>query len=352
MTTVARQRRDPLTGALAVITVIVLVFLFLPIGFVVAHSFNEGNNFNIWTGGPSGTWWSDVFHGDRALTTVAILAVLVIVGVGIPRLLRARGRPLPPLAERLVAPAMLVIGILVTGLTSNWYKELFHNEALGDVIRNAFFAALGGTVIAVVLGAFAGVALARRSGSWTAPFLGVIFLLLVTPEIMDALALRTWITYVGGPFDGEFLGLNAGFLRLWVGQSLYASAVVTLIVRARLFGIEESLEEAASDLGAPPARAFRQITLPLIASALIAGGLLSFTLCLDNTIISSAIATRGSTTFPVYVFSQRSSTVRPFIGVGAVVLMVITVISLAAVGLVLRRSGESSRDIAATLGGA
>ena len=78
----------------------------------------------------------------------------------------------------------------------------------------------------------------------------VLFLILVTPEIMDAIALLGWFVRVGGPFNHPVGPINNGILRLWVGQSLYTSALVTLIVRARLAGLDESLEEAAADLGA------------------------------------------------------------------------------------------------------
>ena len=116
-------------------------------------------------------------------------------------------------------------------------------------------------------------------------------------------------------------------------------------------GLDEALEEAAADLGAPPARAFRQITLPLIASALIAGGLLSFTLCLDNAVISTLISEAGSTTFPVALLGATRSTIKPFWGVGAMILFCVTMGSLWFVAVVLRRSGSSSSDIAATLTG-
>ena len=119
----------------------------------------------------------------------------------------------------------------------------------------------------------------------------------------------------------------------------------------RLDGLDEALEEAAADLGAPPARAFRQITLPLIASALIAGGLLSFTLCLDNAVISTLISEAGSTTFPVALLGATRSTIKPFWGVGAMILFCVTMGSLWFVAVVLRRSGSSSSDIAATLTG-
>ena len=180
--------------------------------------------------------------------------------------------------------------------------------------------------------------------------MALIFLILVTPEIMDAIALAGWMQRLGGPFNSDTGPIPFGMLRLWVGQSLYASAVVTLIVRARLAGLDSALEEAAADLGAPPARAFRQITLPLISSALIAGALLSFTLCLDNTIISALIS-GASSTFPVALISAAKSELAPFWGVGAVVLFVMTMGLLAFVARVMRKAGDTSSQIAGTLAG-
>jgi ABC-type spermidine/putrescine transport system permease subunit II len=182
--------------------------------------------------------------------------------------------------------------------------------------------------------------------------MAMIFLILVTPEIMDAVALVGWVQRVGGPFRHDIGPIKYGYIRLWMGQSLYASAVVTLIVRARLAGVDSSLEEAAGDLGAPPGRAFRQITLPLISSALVAGGLLSFTLCLDNTIISNLLADAGSSTFPVALIGALAKgTPKPFYAVAAVVLFAITMAILGFLAAVLKKSGDSSTQIASTLGG-
>jgi ABC-type spermidine/putrescine transport system permease subunit II len=234
---------------------------------------------------------------------------------------------------------------------------VFDFVSIGDAIRNSFLAAFGATVIAVILGGLSGVALARRPGTWSKIFMATVFLILVTPEVMDAIALVTWFQRVSdvpvlGYVFSEGIGpFSGGIAKLWVGQSLYASAVVTLIVRARLAGLDESLEEAAADLGATPARAFRQITLPLISSALVAGGLLSFTLCLDNAVISTLVSEAGSTTFPVALLGATKSTIKPFWGVGAVVLFIVTMAALVFVARVLRRSGESSSQIAATLAG-
>ena len=252
-----------------------------------------------------------------------------------------------------------VVALIYSGETTNWFRDIFRDVNVGDAMRNSFLAAIGATVISVVIGGLAGTALARRPGKWTVVFMSVIFLILVTPEIMGAISLSTWFPWLGK--HGWLLGdqfnkgnsgpFVFGIHRLWVGQSLYASAVVTLIVRARLAGLDESLEEAAADLGAPPGRAFRQITLPLISSALLAGALLSFTLCIDNTVISALISDSGSSTFPVALLSAVKSTIKPFWGVGAVVLFMITMSALGFVASVLRKSGESSGQITAMMGG-
>ena len=285
-----RRRIDFVSIGLGVWTVIVLIFLFLPIGFIVAHSFNKGKALLVWQ-----------------------------------------------------------------GFSTKWYHELFQNEPLVQAIRNSLKVAVGSTLIAVVLGAFAGIALARRGGKWATGFMAIVFLILVTPEIVDAIALLIWFVRIGGPFaTGLSLfghGFNAGTVRLFVGHSLFSSAVVTLIVRARLQGLDESLEEAAADLGATPSRAFRQITLPLMAPALLAGALLAFTFSLDNTIVATFVSTAGSTTLPVYVFSSVRSVIKPDVAAAATLMLVLTLVALGAVAFVLRRGGESAGDVAATLTG-
>jgi spermidine/putrescine transport system permease protein len=332
-------------------TLLVLLFMFIPIFLVVLHSFNRGGSFSIWSGHVSTLWWGKLFDAHKAMKMLITFVAIVIVGVMLPRVVRwttgKRNRQL----DRWSAPVAFVVAFVYCGITTEWYRTIFLNAGVGDSMRNSFLAAFGATVISVILGALAGTALARRPGSWTAVFMAVVFLILVTPEIMDAIALATWFPRLGGPFLHNIGPLRFGINKLWVGQSLYASAVVTLIVRARLAGIDESLEEAAGDLGAPPPRAFRQITLPLISSALVAGALLSFTLCLDNTVISALNSDAGSSTFPVALLGSAKSSIRPFWGVGAVVLFMITMAALAFVGSVLKKSGDSSSQIAATIAG-
>lgn len=349
-----RIRRDGAKIAMAVWATIVLTFLFIPILLVIRHSFNRGGSFIVWARHYSTKWWGALFEVHRTWNAIVVAVVIMLVTWGVGRVSGVK------LLRRWSLPLGTVIAIVVNGLRTNWYADLFNETGLGLALRNSFTAAIGGTAIAVVLGGLAGVALARRTGAWSKPFMFVLFLILVTPEIMDAIALLGWFVKVGDwkvfgyhylPFNNEVGPINNGILRLWVGQSLYTSAVVTLIVRARLAGLDESLEEAAADLGAPPGRAFRQITLPLISAALVAGGLLSFTLCLDNTIIANSVSTAGSSTFPVYVIGTAKSTTKPFVGAAAVVLFGITVMALGFVYSVLRKSGDSSSQIASTLAG-
>jgi ABC-type spermidine/putrescine transport system permease subunit II len=338
-----RLKREVLNKVLAVWTALVLVFLFIPILLVILHSFNAGSSFTIWSGSTSVKWWGELFNGSEMFGVLLRFAVLIAIGVVAQNFVKKR----PTVARSLktwLAPGAFILALLINGLVTNWYRTIFDFAGIGDAIRNSFIAAFG-------------VALARRPGGWTKFFMATVFLILVTPEIMDAIALVTWfprmneVPIVGTIFSNGWGPFNGGINKLWVGQSLYASAVVTLIVRARLSGLDEALEEAAGDLGAPPARAFRQITLPLIASAMVAGGLLSFALCLDNAVISTLLSEAGSTTFPVALLGATRSTIKPFWGVGAVLLFVVTLGALWFLAVILRRGGDSASKIAATFTG-
>jgi spermidine/putrescine transport system permease protein len=354
---------DPVKPLLAVWTTLVLLFMLIPIGLVIRHSFNDGPSFSVWSGRYSTVWWGGepgrtpsgvpmvgLFDFAKTGPMLVRFAIIMAVGIILPIVVRALTKKEHRQLSRWSAIVAFALAIVINGMMTDWYLTIFQQAGVGEGLRGSFLAAFGATIIAVSIGGLCGVALARHPGTWSKVMMALLFLILVTPEIMDAIALAGWMQRIGGPFNSDTFGVPFGMLRLWVGQSLYASAVVTLIVRARLAGLDASLEEAAADLGAPPGRAFRQVTLPLISSALIAGGLLSFTLCLDNTIISSLIS-GASSTFPVALISATKSEIKPFWGVGSVVLFVMTMALLAFVARVLKKSGDSSAQIAATLGG-
>jgi ABC-type spermidine/putrescine transport system permease subunit II len=231
------------------------------------------------------------------------------------------------------------------------YVDALDNPTIRNAIFTSIRAALGAALISTVCGSLAGIALARRSGKWTIGFLALLFLVLVTPEIVDAISLLIWYVRIGGPFGPDNDILNYGLFRLWVAHSIFATAVVTLIVRARLAGLDETLEEASADLYAAPAQTFRKITLPLMMPAVLAGALLAFSLSLDNTIISSFVSTANASPWPVYVLSSIRAVMRPEIAAMSTLVLLLTLFALFLVAVVLRRCGASGEEAAAMLAG-
>lgn len=234
---------------------------------------------------------------------------------------------------------------------TDWYATLPDNPVIVSAITTSIKAATGAAVIATVLGSLAGIALARRPGKWAIGFMALVFLVLVTPEIVDAIALLIWFVRIKGPFGPQNTLINYGLMRLFVGHAIFATAVVTLIVRARLEGLDESLEEAGADLYATPFRRFSQITLPLMMPAVLAGALLAFSLSLDNTIISTFVSVAGASPWPVYVFSALRSLLRPEIAAVSTLMLLLTLTALGLVALVLKRSGDSTEEVAKTFAG-
>ncbi len=232
------------------------------------------------------------------------------------------------------------------------YTDALANRTIRNSVFTSIRAAGGAAVIATIVGSLAGIALARRPGKWTIGFLALVFLVLVTPEIVDAISLLIWYVRIGGPFGPDNQIFNYGLVRLFIGHALFASAVVTLIVRARLAGLDESLEEASADLYASPTQTFRKITLPLMMPAVLAGALLAFSLSLDNTIISSFVSTANASPWPVYVFSSLRSILRPEIAAMSTLVLLLTLFALGARGDRAPRSGASDEEAFAMIVGA
>ncbi|KQZ10976.1 ABC transporter permease [Agromyces fucosus] len=218
-------------------------------------------------------------------------------------------------------------------------------DAVWISVETGFVAAFAATV----LGTLAGIAMARHPGKWVWWFMGLLLLVSVTPEIVDAVALLPWMVFLGQDLGMSLF--NDGIVRLVIGHSLFSITVVSYLVRARLVGQEAQLEEASADLYATPTRTFRKVTLPLAMPAVLAGFLLSFTLSLDNTVIAAFVSVSGSTPWPVYVLSALRSGLRPEIAAVSTIMLVLTLIALGLVALVLRRAGDSAADIARTMGG-
>jgi putrescine transport system permease protein len=221
------------------------------------------------------------------------------------------------------------------GFSTKWYGALARNEQiLGAAWLSLKVAAVSAT-LAVVLGTIAGMVLARfgpfrgrtlLSGMTTAP--------LVMPEVITGLSLLllfvTMEQLIGWP-------KGRGMTTIIIAHVTFAMAFVTVIVQSRLAQLDDSLEEAAQDLGARPAKVFFLITLPIVFPALLSGWLLAFTLSLDDLVIASFVAGPGSTTLPMVVFSKVRLGVSPDINALATILVGIVAIGVVIAGFSMSR---------------
>lgn len=231
-----------------------------------------------------------------------------------------------------------------TKFSTHWWGDMWDNSTMVDALGTSIQVAVISTLISLVLGTLAGVALARKPGKWTVVFVGLVLLILVTPEIVDGAGQLSWFVELDGIF-------REGLTPIVLVHTVFSSAVVTLIVRARVAGLDARLEEAAADLFATPVRAFRQITLPLVMPAVLAGGMLAFTLSLDNVVATSFVSPAGTTTFPNYVFGLSGGVIRPEVAAMSSLFIGATLVSIGVVAAVLRRGGQSGTEIAATFTG-
>jgi putrescine transport system permease protein len=213
------------------------------------------------------------------------------------------------------------------GWSLRWYGSLWQNEQVLNGIWLSLRVAAFSASLAVGIGTLAGFALARfglfRGRTLLA---GMISAPLVMPEVITGLSLLMLFVLLG-----QTLGWpERGMTTLIIAHVTFTAAYVAVIVQSRLVSMDLSIEEAAMDLGARPAKVFFVITLPIIAPALISGWLLAFTLSLDDLVTSQFVAGPGSTTLPMIVFSKVRLGVSPEIN--ALASLIVLVVALAVFG--------------------
>lgn len=184
----------------------------------------------------------------------------------------------------------------------NWYAKLFHNRDLWHACRISLIVAGCSTVIATIIGTMAAFAIERYRFPLRLALTRVLFLPIIIPDIVMAIALLTFYVQTHIPL---------GIVSIIVAHVAFSISYVTIVVRARLKGFDRSFEEAALDLGANRWRTFRHITLPLIAPGVIGGALLAFTLSIDDFVITFFTAGVGYTTLPVRVYSMLKFGITP-----------------------------------------
>jgi len=221
------------------------------------------------------------------------------------------------------------------GFSTRWYGELLRNEQILDAAFLSLRIAVASATIATVLGTMSGLALARfRRFRGRTLFSGMITSPMVMPEVITGLSLLllfvTLQQLVGWPSQ-------RGFTTITIAHTTFSMAYVAVIVQSRLMSMDESLEEAAMDLGGHPLRIVFDITLPLIAPAMIAGWLLAFTLSLDDLVIASFVSGPGSNTLPMYIFSKVKLGVSPDINALATLIIVAVSIGVLIAWIATRR---------------
>jgi spermidine/putrescine transport system permease protein len=202
-----------------------------------------------------------------------------------------------------------------TGFTFEWYGKLMQNSDVLAAAKNSLTVGAVSTIVATMIGTFAAVGMYRYHFRGKTALDGMLYLPIVIPEIVMGISLLAFFALVKIPL---------GIMTLVIAHITFCIPFVVVIVRARLEGFDRSLEEAARDLGANEWQTFTKVTLPIIGPGILAGALLSFTLSIDDVIISFFVAGPSSTTLPLKIFSMVKFGVSPEINALSTLMLVIT----------------------------
>lgn len=226
------------------------------------------------------------------------------------------------------------------GFSLKWYRALFQNEALFSTVLSSLKIATMSATLAVILGTLTAIVLVRfgrfrgrtlLEGMATAP--------LIMPDVLTGLAvLMLFVTLeqtIGWPSE-------RGILTVTIAHTTVGLTYVCFMVQARLRDFDSSVEEAALDLGARPARVFLSITLPMIAPTLIAGWLLAFSLSLDDIVIASFLSGPGATTLPMLIFSSVRIGISPEINALATIIVSLITVAVGITGFIIHKQSRTS----------
>ncbi len=285
-----RRRRLTARHAFTAWAVLVYAFLFLPILVMALFAFNR----------PSATALA-TFHGSNICS-------------------------LPPDQIGNIA--------VWNGFTSCWFSAGLHDPTYIPAIVVSLQIAAEAAVISTVLGLCAALALARMKPRLRAPFDALVYLTLVVPEIVIAVASLIFFVQTRN-YVHAFPSL--GKATILIGQVVFNASVAMLIIRARFVGMGDTLEEAAYDLGSGPLATFRQVTLPRLMPAIVAAALLSFTFSFDDYVLPAF--TNGTTnTWPIVLYSAVRFGLTPAVNALATIMLGVTLAAVIITAVILRRS--------------
>lgn len=225
------------------------------------------------------------------------------------------------------------IGVAWTGFSWRWYIDAYKDASLIDAVTNTLIIAFIATLVSTAIGSTLGLALYRYRFPLKGPFDGMLHLPIVIPEICMAVAVLSFFALINLPL---------GFAAITVSHIAFCFPFVAVVVRSRMAGFDESLEEASRDLGATPNQTFWNVTFPYMVPGIVAGGLLAFTLSLDDFVITYFTSAPGSTTFPVKIYSMVRQSVTPKVNAASTVLIAITLTVTVIAMLIQARAGRKS----------
>jgi ABC-type spermidine/putrescine transport system permease subunit II len=303
-----RRRRLTAKHAFTTWAVVVYAFLFLPILVMAVFAFNK----------PSAAALA-AFHGSNICS---------------------------------IPPAQVGNVTVWNGFTSCWFSAGLRDSTYIPAIVVSLQIAAVAAVISTVLGLCAALALARMKPRLRAPFDALVYLTLVVPEIVIAVASLIFFVQARNYFHA-FPAL--GKVTILIGQVVFNASVAMLIIRARFVGMGDTLEEAAYDLGSGRLATFRQITLPRLMPAIVAAALLSFTFSFDDYVVPAF--TNGTTnTWPIVLYSAVRFGLTPAVNALATIMLGITLAAVVITALILRRSrarigpGQEAAGLAGVIG--
>jgi len=217
-----------------------------------------------------------------------------------------------------------------SGFSTKWYGELLQNEAFLDAAWVTVNVAVLSSSIATVLGTMAAIVMVRSGRFFGRTlFSGMIYAPLVMPEVITGLSLL--LLFIA-------IGMDRGVLTIVLAHTTFSMCYVSVVVSSRLVSFDTSLEEAALDLGCTPFDAFKSVTLPIIAPAVISGWLLAFTLSLDDLVIASFTSGPSSTTLPIKIFSAVRLGVSPEINALSTIMIGIVAFGVITASLLSKRN--------------
>ncbi len=217
------------------------------------------------------------------------------------------------------------------GFSFEWYVRLWRNTPLIDAATNSLIIAAVTTVFSVILGTLGAWLLYRYKFPALRSLGTLIFIPMVIPEVIMGVSLLILFTVLATPLN-EWLAtftdtyFENGFATIIIAHTTFCFPFVLVAVQARLAGVDPFLEEAAMDLGAPPMKAFRLVMVPYLLPAIISGALMSFTLSMDEVIVTFFVSGPGSQTLPLKVFGLAKKGLDPSLNAVSTVFILVTAV--------------------------